>query len=204
MVASRTRRVLAALATVVAVAGCGTAGPAPADRFYRVRVDAGTGGTGGAAVAGSLGVQRFIADGLVGERAILFTNGASGTHLQQHPYDYWVEPPPQMLQEEMAHYASRRDLAESVAAPEMRLSVDYVVTGRVRSFERVLGDGPARVRVELRLALKEARGQRRLLWTETYREEEPAGGGGVPEAVEAFNRSVTRIFERFFEDARDR
>ncbi len=139
---------LALLAT-----GCAGSGPVPEDHFYRL-VTAPAAQSGSPTLEGVLEIERFSADGLMQERPLLFSRGGGEFQVHQHHYHYWIEPPTQLLQEELAAYARRRGLAGTVVTPGARIRVDFAVSGRVRRFERIIGDGSPRVRVELRLELE--------------------------------------------------
>ena len=142
----------------VGALGCSTA-PIPRDHFYRIAAEAPEGSRAPPPhLQGTLAVGRFRADGLTNERAILYRDRAHDLEVQQHRYHYWVESPTQLLQEELAGYLRARNVATTVLTPEVRVRPDYLVTGRLNRFERVVGGNPSRVLVEMRLNLVDQKG----------------------------------------------
>jgi ABC-type uncharacterized transport system auxiliary subunit len=75
---------------------------------------------------------------------------------------------------------------------------DYVVSGRIREFERVLGPEVHAV-VEIQLAATSA-GSGEILVNRIYREERDAANASVEASVIAFNEAVHIIFEQFLAD----
>jgi ABC-type uncharacterized transport system auxiliary subunit len=146
-----------------------------------------------------LAVERFRGDGLIRGRAVLYSDAERPQELRQHAYHYWVEPPTDMLQEQLLAWLRAANVARRVVTPEMRLRPDYLVTGRLLRFERVLGSGAQGALVEVRLILKDVAGER-VLWTETYRQDAEAPGDEVSEAVAAFNAALGELFARFVAD----
>jgi ABC-type uncharacterized transport system auxiliary subunit len=143
-------------------------------------------------------VERFSTDGLTGDRAILYSK-AGELEIRQHHYHYWVEPPMDMMQGLMTAYLRARHTAATVVTPELRLSPDYIVRGRIHRFERVLGTDADRAVIETRLTLEDV-AKRRILLMEDYRTEVKAEGRHVIDSVEAFNRGVGEILSRFADD----
>ena len=183
---------------VLLLPGC-MAKPVPRTHFYRLDASATSHATmASPRLKGVLVIERFRADGLTGDRPILYSEG-SALELDQHHYHYWVEPPTDILQEQMAAYLRGRNVATTVVTPELRIQPDYVVTGRIIRFERVLGDGREHVVVEARLTLMDVAAER-LVWADTYRIEKPVEGRGVRAAVEAFNQGVGEMLARFADD----
>ena len=176
-----------------------SAGSVPRSYFYRIDTSVGSNAAAsGPTLNGVLVVERFSADGLVDERPILYSNGTS-LEVRQHHYHYWVEPPTDMLQEQMAAYLRAQNAATMVTTPEMRVPPDYVLRGRLNRFERTLGTGSDEVLIETRMSLTDV-GKNQLLWTDTYRVKVEPAGDDMLAAIEAFNRGVMTIFARFTRD----
>jgi ABC-type uncharacterized transport system auxiliary subunit len=194
----RQRRLTAGILGGLALVGCAATRP-PRTRFFRLDPTVpSVAATSSPALAGVLVVERLVADPLVAERPMLH-GGPPSLEVRQHPYHYWVEPPPEMLQYELAAHLRARAIAAVVTTPDLRLRADYVVRGRLRRFERVtMGDRPSIV-VEAQLSMSRAR-RDQLLWSGTYRAEIVAEGGDVPNAVAAFNRGVDDVCTRFAAD----
>jgi len=191
------RVLLACLAATFALPGCGI-GPIPATRFYRlVAPPLEPAPIPEPRLPGVLVVERFSADDLIAERPILYTNG-TGLELHQHRYHHWVEPPTDMLQQQLVSYLQANGAASMVTTPEARVRPDFVLRGRLSRFERIVDDNPGsgvRVCIETHVSLTQAADQR-LLWSDTYRLELPASGAAVAASVAAFDRGLGDLLAR--------
>jgi ABC-type uncharacterized transport system auxiliary subunit len=172
--------------------GC-ISGPAPSDHFYRLEPGA-PAALRAPRLTGTLEVDRLRSDALTNERAMLYRETSESTQVNQYSYHQWVDSPTLLLQTALTTYLRVAGVASRVVTPELRAEPDFRLTGRLLRLERVLRGPGSGVVVEIELALSDALGDRILL-LETYREERSAGGG-VHEAVVAFNEAVTAIFQR--------
>lgn len=175
--------------------GCATP-EVPDDRFYRVRLPDVT-SSSTPQLDGVLVVDRFLADGLIAERPLVYGAAKSPNQLQQYNYDYWVEPPSRMLQEELVHYLRLAGLAEMTVTPELRIRADFELRGKIRRLEHLRGD-PSKVVVDMEFALRSGRGD--ILWVDEYRSEVEVGDSKVSSAVLAFNQAVAEIYARLLSD----
>jgi ABC-type uncharacterized transport system auxiliary subunit len=100
-----------------------------------------------------------------------------------------------MLQLAIVEYLRGAGIARQVVTPELHLSADYQLAGRLLAFERVIGNGTPGVRVALELSLTRVDG-RELLLLETYREEREASGSGVDDAARDLAEALASILER--------
>jgi ABC-type uncharacterized transport system auxiliary subunit len=87
-----------------------------------------------------------------------------------------------------------------VVTPEMRIRPDFLISGRAKRLERLLGDGPPRVAVEVEISLIRVADDK-LLVVNSYATEELAGGSDVNASVKAMNRATARIFKDFLAEA---
>ena len=110
----------------------------------------------------------------------------------------WIDPPPRMIQDQVVSYLRSGGTAARVVTPEMRLLPDYALTGRIKRLERVVDGSRFVAVVELEIGLSDAR-DNSLVLLETYVAEEPAGRD-MASTVEAFNRGITKILEKFVAD----
>jgi ABC-type uncharacterized transport system auxiliary subunit len=104
-----------------------------------------------------------------------------------------------MLQLAIVEYLRGAGIARQVVTPELHLSADYQLAGRLLAFERVIGNGTPGVRVALELSLTRVDG-RELLLLETYREEREASGGGVDDAARGLAEALASILEHLVAD----
>ncbi len=176
--------------------GCAS-GPAPIDHYYRI--DAGVPDAPAAKkLAGNLQIDRLRADALTGKRELLYKETVDASKIRQHPYQRWSDPPTILLQEELVSFLSAASAADSVISATARVKPSYVVSGRIREFERVL-EPEVRAVVEIQLAATSAE-NREILVNRTYRAERGAADATVEASVTAFNEAVHIIFEQFLAD----
>ena len=195
------RTLLLATSLTLLLAGClGSAPPVPRDNFYRLMLPAPVAGDASPLFQGVVEVGLFQAEGLLRERPLLYSESGEAHRLQQYDYHYWSDAPPRMLQDQMVAYLRRGGHAQTVVTPELRIRSDFLISGRAKRLERLLGDGPPRVVVEVEIALIRVADDK-LLVVDSYATEELAGGSDVNASVKALNRATARVFEDFLADA---
>lgn len=188
-------RSIFSLGLAAILAAC-TAPPVPRDTFYRLEVAEPAQRFAQPVVRGVVEVGRLDSDGVLSERAIAYQE-AAGRGVQRYRYDFWSEPPGQLVQDALARFLERANAAQRVVGPELRVPPDYVVRGRVRRFEHLIGTG--RVAVELQLGLVGAR-DGTLVLMNTYAAEAATPGPDAAGAAQAMNRAVSEILARFVTD----
>ena len=177
----------------ILLAGC-AGGPAPRHHYYRVEPTPPGAPLGRPVLDGVLAVDRLRAEAVASGRELL-ERSADSPELRRRPYDHWVEPPPTMLQVGIVGYLRAAGVASQVVTPDLHLSPDYELTGRVLAFERIVGSGTPRVRIALELSLTRVEG-RELLLLETYVDEREARGRSLEDTVRAFSEALSSILER--------
>ncbi len=194
-----TARMIAPLLALLAL-GC-AAEPVPQDRYYRLasRPDVAS-GPARPALDATIVVERFAADGLTRDRAIVYSENGSDVEVRRHLYHHWTEPPAELLRDDLVRYLRAAGVARRIVTPELRVPADYEITGHLQRFERVLD--ASRVRVRLRLALHDAHSDG-LVWSGIYENEAQAEEDSVSAAVHAFNGALESIFARFVKDIID-
>ncbi len=172
-------------------------GPAPIDHYYQI--DAGVPDAPLAKkLEGNLQVDRLRTDALMGERQLLYKKTADAPEIRQHSYQRWSDPPAILLQTELISFLSAAAVADTVVSATARVKPDYVVSGRILNFERVLKP-EVRVVVEIQLAVTRAAGEE-ILVNHSYREERAAENSTIAASAVAFSEAVHAIFERFLAD----
>lgn len=192
---NRPLRPLILLIAAFAIAAC-TAKVVPEDNFYRLTPN-GPAAQAGALPNGVIQVERFTADGLLGGRAIVFSDNARGDIAQTYHYDFWIEPPTILLQTALAD-TLRRAGAQKVVTPDLRIEPDFTVTGKIRALEQIRGN-PGAVRVQIELALSERAGGKLLLF-KSYSAEPRTTSDGIREAVAKISAAVDHIYSEFLKD----
>ena len=184
--------------SVVLMAGCAQA-PVPPAHFYRIYTEEPSAPSSATHLDGVLVVRRFLADGLVSERSVVYGEGAGPNPLQQYHYHSWTESPTRMLQELLVPYLRSTNVATEVITPEIRFDAKFEISGKIKRLEQMRGADP-RVIVELEFGLSEPRAGR-LIWISSY-VEEVACGDSILSAVDAFNKAVSQIYARLVDDIR--
>ena len=119
-------------------AGCAQA-PVPAANFYRIYAQAPEASSSDFYLDGVLVVRRFLADGLVSERSVVYGEGAGPNPLQQYHYHAWTESPTRMLQELLVPYLRNANVASQVITPEIRIDAKFELTGKIKRLEQIRG-----------------------------------------------------------------
>ncbi len=178
------------------LAACGSSAPVPEDKFYRLTISAPS--PSKMLFPGIMEVDRFAADGLTAGRPIVYSETGKPFQVKEYHYHFWTQPPTVMLRDELVSYLRARKVSDMVVTPEMRVTPDYVLTGKIKRLEKVLGDPPKAV-LELELGLRKASGNK-ILHLDTYRVEIVSDGPGVDDAVKSLNTALTSIYGKFVDD----
>ena len=185
------------MALILLPGACAQA-PVPQDSFYRIQVEAPARAIDRPPLDGILEVDRLLAEGLLAGRAIVYSHGDRPNELGEYHYHFWTEPPAVMLQAQLVSHIRALGLARAAVTPEMRLEPDFVITGRLKRLEQVVGSVP-RVAVGLEFSLRKT-GTDRLLLIRDYDIEVPARDGSVAAAVDAINIAVAQLLGKLAED----
>ena len=197
-IAVNLKTIFSALTVVVAlsVAGCSQP-PVPKDNYYRLQV-----ATPQAAPApifkGVIEVSRFVADGLTASRPIAYSKADSPHQLNAYHYHFWTEPPVVMLRDQLVAFLRAANAADLIVTPEIRSTVDYVLTAKIKRLEKIAGSSSSAV-VELELGLQDNH-KDRVVHLKTYRVETTAKSSSVADAVVALNKALGSAYTLFVED----
>lgn len=170
---------------------------APQDSYYRMSEPESV-APAGAALDGTLVVPRLLADGLVGERNLIYVEENSPQVLRQYNYHFWSESPTRMIQDRSVEYLRLARIATLVTTPEFRAAADYQLTGKIRRLEQIRGPAP-RVVVSLEFGLYRVR-DNRLLYLHTYEEELKIDSNDVAPAASAMSAALQNILSRLSRD----
>lgn len=182
---------------MLAAGGCAKAPPVPTDDFYRLPPPQAAQHEASPWTDGVIVVRVLRADGLHSDRALLYTDDAQGLMLKRYAYHLWVDPPPKMVQQQLAAYlraigAGRMVMTSIDAVP------DLVVKGRIERFERQVQESGVTTHVELQLQLEDRRGKPLLL--KDYTADVPAADDGIMATVNAIDKGLNRIYAQFAGD----
>ncbi|MGB0684137.1 MAG: ABC-type transport auxiliary lipoprotein family protein [Magnetovibrionaceae bacterium] len=194
-------RVALGCAAIATLAACGAPAPAPQDKYYRLAVEQPANPTAAPIFDGIIEVGRFIADGQVAGRPIIFVDPASPLQLNEHAYHFWNQPPAVMIQEQMISFLRAANASNTVVTPDMRVSPDMTLQGRILKLERMTGASPSAV-LELELGLVKSPDDT-LVFLDRYSVQLDAGGSTVADSVIALNDGLAVLFEQFLQDLRN-
>lgn len=173
--------------------------PVPQDRFFRLQVEAPQ--PASAALGGIVEIDRLGAEGLTSGRAIVYTDAGSPSLAQEYNYDFWIEPPGDMLRDALIKYLRNAGVAEALVTPDSRAEADYNLVGRIERLEIVRGSSPFGV-AEIEFSLTST-STGTLLMIESYVAIIDAPDGTVPGGVFAINQGVAQIFGQLTADLRN-
>ena len=183
-------------AALLLILGACTQPALPDDHFYRLGAAPAEGISG--ALTGVIEVSRFIADGLAGRRPIVYTDGGDGREGQSYHYHFWSEPPPIMLQNTLVAYLRATNRGAQLVTPDMRVEPDYIISGKIRRFEQVLGPA-GKIDLALELAVKRTRDDKMIL-LRPYSVTVATSNATVGEAVRRINQGLNAIYAKFLSD----
>jgi ABC-type uncharacterized transport system auxiliary subunit len=149
-------------------------------------------------LAGILEASPLGADGVTGERPLLYTaNG--GVKLEQRNYAYWTELPTAMIRDQLVTYLRGAGAAEQIVASELRIGAAYRIQGEIKRLEQSAGDKHDTGIVELELSvIDESTDQ--LVLSKVYHSEQPAADHSIDAAVAALNVGLQDVLKRFAAD----
>ena len=182
---------------LLSMAGC-TQPPVPEDHFYRLSAAAPAARLANPKLAGTLEMDQFAAEGLIGGRAIVYAERERPTELKEYYYHRWVEPPNAMVRDQVATYLRAAGVANHVVTPKIRVDVDYEVIGKINRLE-MINSTPRTAAMEIEVGLRRIK-DRKLLLFRTYRKDVAARGDSIAAAVDAFNAALTEICAQFVAD----
>ena len=163
--------------------GCFTSPPAPAEHYYRLVAEPASGRP-----PLRLRVQRFAADGLLRERALLYSDDSGHRVLKQHSYHYWADTPSRVLADYLAAQLNGGS-AGQVSDSESTLPALY---GSIKRMERLLRDDGVKVALSLELRVRSQPSNADVLHRR-YDIIEPAASDRIVDSVKAFEHALQRI-----------
>jgi ABC-type uncharacterized transport system auxiliary subunit len=194
------RRVLLAGLALTLSACFGSAPPVPKEQYFRLLAESDVAALA-APVEGVIEVPPFQAEGVMGERPLLFTRDG-GVQLEQRNYAYWTDPPPAMLRDQLIAYLRAAKAAGDVVPSELRVNAHYRVEGRIKRLEQLDGaKNAATIALELALIDKSTDS---IVTSGTYEITKEAKGPNIDDAVHALNAGLSEIFARFAADIANR
>ncbi|MDY0873951.1 ABC-type transport auxiliary lipoprotein family protein [Dongia rigui] len=190
------RRLLLVTLALSLSACFGSAPPVPKEQYFRLIANS-TPATAAKPVDGVVEVPPLQAEGVMGERPLLFTKDG-GQKLEQRNYAYWTDPPPAMLRDQIVAYLRTAKLAKDVVPSELRVQAQYRVEGRIKRLEQLSGAKNAAV-IALELALIDKTTDS-IVASGSYEVTKEASGPDIDDAVHALNAGLNEILAKFVAD----
>jgi ABC-type uncharacterized transport system auxiliary subunit len=181
------------------LAGCGTAPPAPADRYYRLVPVQAQELVARQWTSGTIEIQELRAGGLYLDRPIVFTDPGQPTRLEQYNYHHWLYAPPYLIQQHMVQWFRASRLAAAITGDDTGPAPSFVISGRIVRFEEALAATGPRAEVELELEVTRA-GQAAPLLSKTYNGTQAAAADSMDAFVVAMGQALEQIYAAFSKD----
>ena len=189
-------------ASIFVLAACASAPPVPQDNYYRLNPKPASdqqGGKHGAMLKdATVEVSRFVADGSVSNRPILYSNDDSPNSVSEFNYNFWIESPPTLIKDALVSYIRAAGVASRVVTPEMRVSSDYSVLGRIKRMEINVGEKYKGV-VAFEIGLRHNSNDELVILNE-YESIIEAENNTVGSAIAAVEKATEEVFSRFISD----
>lgn len=147
-------RLACLLLPILLLVACATPDPVPDFRYYRLGPAAAPDALAQPLLDRPLVVESFRADGVHGERPILYSADADSLRVIQYHYQLWNDPPPLMVQRRMQQWLAAAGVSTLVTERIGPRVPAYRLRGTIHRFERIIRDGVAsEVVIGLRLRL---------------------------------------------------
>jgi ABC-type uncharacterized transport system auxiliary subunit len=184
------------------LSACGSIKPVPEDRFYRLAEIPAQEPLAQPLLPGVLAVGTIETPGIYSERAILYSEQDRPTELLRYHYHAWIDAPPRLIQDHLALFLRGAAVAPTVVIDNGQAEWNYLLTGRLRRFEREMDGTGSSVAVAIEYRLLE-RGGSQPLWVKDYTAQEPVSGETVNDAVQAFSAALNRIDTELLADLKE-
>jgi ABC-type uncharacterized transport system auxiliary subunit len=184
---------VAAMLVALASLSCGRGA---SSSMYTLRVPQPPAAAGGPLPI-ALGVEQFHAVDPLNDRRIL--RYESSTELKYYEDDYWVSDPATLMSELTARYLARMHIVKQVVMVPWSQTIDYTIGGRVLDFEEIDSNRGRQARVALELTVANSP-DHEVVWSGTFRAEEPVSGGGVRGLVEAMSAAADKVLREASEE----
>lgn len=195
----RMRSWTAMAVTIWALAACSTPEPIPDFRYYRLAPARALPALPAPLLDQPLVVESFRADGVHGERPILYANDADSIKVSQYHYQLWNDPPPVMVQRRLQELLATAHVSDYVTDRLSTRLTGYRLSGTVYRFERVLVEGqPTEVVFGLRTRLQ-ADGAARPLLERDDLVRVPVDGASVEAAAIALSGAIDQVAQRLLD-----
>jgi len=144
-----------------------------------------------------IGVEHFSAVTPLNDWRIL--KYESPTQLKYYDDDHWISQPGTMVPEMAARYLEGMGIARQAGVLPYMEKMDYILQGHIMNFEEFEDRDQHQARVALELTLVRFP-NREVIWTGTFRSDQPITGGGVDYAVKALSLATKDVLTNGLSD----
>lgn len=191
-------KIFALLAALV-LFGCAS-DPLPDYRYYKPVQSSAFQPLPKTAINAALEIEPLRADGVFGERPIVYSFAEEPQKLSQYHYQLWTDPPGAWIQRRLIDRLQQMNVASFVTARANVRERPAKLVGLIEELQRVKqADNSWMVYVSLRLRLDLSAGRQRLL-EKAYRVQLPVQGETIGETIEAFGLAIDQIGDRLAQD----
>jgi cholesterol transport system auxiliary component len=181
------------------VSACAT-DPLPDYRYYRPHALLTPTALPLPALTSVLEVEAFRADGVFGERPIVYSFAEEPQKLSQYHYQLWTDPPGAILQRRFVDVLAAIKVAPLVTARASPRAEPTKLTGIIERLERVrIAPGTWQIAVKLRIRIESHRGDKPLL-ERTYERSLDVADDTISASVERFGQALDGIAEAVAHD----
>lgn len=144
---------------------------------------------------GTLMIQRFTANAVLGSRRLAWRAGPRSLAVGNYEDHSWSGSPMEELQTRLIGCLTGSGVAEHVVADTAVVEADHVLTGRLLAFEQQLTgpNGEAQARLTADVTLIEAQGMHRPLWQRVIDVAVPLPSAEPSVVPAALGRAVDRL-----------
>jgi ABC-type uncharacterized transport system auxiliary subunit len=187
---------LASLAAFMLMAGC-AAPQVPKEQYFRL-IAAPAAAKIAHPLPGIAEAAPFAADGVLGERPLLFTSNG-GSKLEQRSYALWTDAPTAMVRDQVVSYLRAAGVADQVVPSELRIGAAYRVQGNITRLEQEIGGKQSTGVLELELSVIDESDDH-LVVSKVYHSEQTAKDNSIDGAATALDAALTDILKQFVAD----
>jgi ABC-type uncharacterized transport system auxiliary subunit len=184
---------------LLAVVACSAPEAIPDFRYYRLAPPAPIAALPAPLLDRPLVLTGFRADGVHGERPILYATDSDSIKVTQYHYQLWNDPPPILVQRRLQELLDAANVSAYVTDRLSSRQPSYRLSGVVHRFERVLVDGqPTEVVFGVRLRLQGDPKQRPLFERDEL-VRVPVAGSRVEDGAIALSSAIDQVAVRLID-----
>ncbi|MCU0756585.1 MAG: ABC-type transport auxiliary lipoprotein family protein [Xanthomonadales bacterium] len=178
---------------------CASTAPVPDFRYFRFGEPAPVSRLTTPSLGLPLVVEPFRADGVMGERPILYATRNETVRLSQYHYQLWNDPPPVLVRQRLLDQLAAAAVAPLVTERLSPRVQAYRLQGRIEEFQRVRGAEGDQVVVSVLLRLERDQVGMPLI-ERRYRKQLTVPGEGIEAAALTFGQAVDALFNDLLVD----